>query len=499
MKKSIKLLSFTLLIVILLSSTTGVFAKDSFTLQSIGGEKYKKVNSPVKWSSQGSIYVGNNSIKSNYYVTKDVAIPEGIKFKDIKSTDWFAETVINLADKGIINGYDDGTFRPQKEVLTSEFLKLALETAGIEIDYTVKPWHKDIMGKALEHKIISKTLYNSPNEPIKRKDVAVVLAKLIENTPSLKSEFINERSKEYDRFKYLIYDTTTLSEEYRNSIYKLFEYQVIIGTTNKKDQVFYNPESNLTRAEVAAIIERLIEPRKRLDKYAEYPNRDSIFKNEKLSDMTSTYYIKPDIENQRFLYTYDELGKVTKDVVLSEKLNPNINKQIYELTKVTLDKNHFIAITPTEYNTKDSKVFYQFAKGSLYALNDNHLWRFIFREEKGLNIKESYFDSSIKDLSKNSIISFSLGKLWRDDVPDGWIDYFYADKLRASFIAIFGEREGHEIYEYVVNEYVEYRLAGSAESTGYKYVYQTKDIGNIHIDFVTGDSSTLHFYFSYIK
>ena len=121
----------------------------------------------------------------------------------------------------------------------------------------------------------------------------------------------------------------------------------------------------------------------------------------------------------------------------------------------------------------------------------------IFREKKGLNVKESYFDSPNPNLSENSIISLWLGSVWWNNIPDGWVDWFYADKLRASFIALFGEKDGHEVYEYVLNEYVKYRLAGSNESTGYKLVYKTKDIGNIHIDYVTGDNATLRFYFSY--
>lgn len=422
-------------------------------------------------------------------------------FKDIKPTDWYYNSIINLTDRSIINGYTDGTFRPNNPVTTAEFLKLSLETAGIEVEKNTNPWHKGVMDKSLSLGIITRDLYNKPNEPIKRKDVAVVLAKLIEKTPSLKDEFITERSKDYDRFKYLLYDTTKLSQEYRNAIYKLFEYQLIIGTTNEKDQVFYKPESNLTRAEIATIIERLIEPSKRLDKYAEYPNRDSIFDNENLRDMTSTYYIKPDIEKERFLFTYDDGKGKIENVILSEELNPYINKQIYELTKVTLDKdkNYFVQVKPTGYNTNDNRVLYSVAKTELHAINNGEIWKFIMSVNKPYNVKKDHYNSQNPNLSEKSIITLRLGSLWQDFAPDGWVDWFYANKLRMSLIALFGEKDGHEIYEYVLDEYIKYRLAGSNESTGYKFVYQTKDIGNIHIDYITGDSATLRFHFSYIR
>lgn len=422
-------------------------------------------------------------------------------FTDIKSTDWYYNSIVNLTDRSIINGYSDNTFRPNKEVTVAEFLKLSLETAGIEVEKNTNPWHKGVMDKSLSLGIITRDLYNKPNEPIKRKDVAVVLAKLIEKTPSLRNEFIAGKDLDYDRFKYLLYDTTKLSQEYRNAIYKLFEYQLIIGTTNEKDQVFYKPESNLTRAEIATIIERLIEPSKRLDKYAEYPNRDSIFDNENLRDMTSTYYIKPDIEKERFLFTYDDGKGKIENVILSEELNPYINKQIYELTKVTLDKdkNYFVQVKPGFYNTKESRVSISVAKTELHAINNNEEWMFIMREKQPYNVKKDFYDSPNKNLSENSVISLRLGSLWQDFAPDGWVDWFYANKLRMSFIALFGERDGHEIYEYVLDEYIKYRLAGGPQSTGYKYIYQTKDIGNIHIDYITGNSATLYFDFSYIK
>lgn len=473
MRNRKRLLSFVLVVIILLSSTTGVFAEG------------------LKIELGGIV----ENIKSLINLVAEM-------FKDVKSTDWYAETIARLVDRGIVNGYPDGTFRPRGAVTTAEFLKLSMEVAGIKYNNATSPWHKDLMQKALDMGIISKDLYNKPNEPIKRKDVALVLTKLIEKTPKLKAEFMTERSKEYDRFKYLIYDTTKLSQEYRDSIYKLFEYRLIIGTINSKEQVFYNPESNLTRAEVATIIERLIEPNKRLDNFAEYPNRDSIFAHENINDMTTTRFsIKPDVKNKRFLYNYDEGKGIIRDVVLGEKLNPNINRQIYELTKATIDKdkNYFLSVYPGFHGTDESKVSISVAKTELHAINNNQIWMFTMREKQPYNVKEDFYDSPNQNLSEKSVISLRLGKVWQDFAPSGWVDWFYANKLRMSFIALFGEKDGHEIYEYVLNEYVKYRLAGSNESTGYKYIYQTKNIGNIHIDYITGESATLYFDFSYIK
>ncbi|MBR5390592.1 MAG: S-layer homology domain-containing protein, partial [Clostridia bacterium] len=51
-------------------------------------------------------------------------------FSDVKATDWFCPYVSDLTDSGVINGYPDGTFRPENEVRYNEALKLILLAAG---------------------------------------------------------------------------------------------------------------------------------------------------------------------------------------------------------------------------------------------------------------------------------------------------------------------------------------------------------------------------------
>ena len=46
------------------------------------------------------------------------------KFKDVDDTRWSAPYINKLADLGIINGYEDGTFRPQNTITREEAAKL---------------------------------------------------------------------------------------------------------------------------------------------------------------------------------------------------------------------------------------------------------------------------------------------------------------------------------------------------------------------------------------
>ncbi len=52
------------------------------------------------------------------------------QFSDVKVTDWYAPYVNYLASLSVINGYDDGTYKPNDFVSEKAFLKLVLGTMG---------------------------------------------------------------------------------------------------------------------------------------------------------------------------------------------------------------------------------------------------------------------------------------------------------------------------------------------------------------------------------
>lgn len=51
-------------------------------------------------------------------------------FSDVNNNDWFYSVVNELSDKGIISGYEDNTFKPQKAVSYAEFLTLLNNSIG---------------------------------------------------------------------------------------------------------------------------------------------------------------------------------------------------------------------------------------------------------------------------------------------------------------------------------------------------------------------------------
>ena len=66
----------------------------------------------------------------NLLLNKDV--PTEIKYTDVKDSDWFAPAVYTLSEMGIITGYQDGTFKPNKAVTRAEFTVIAMRFAKLD-------------------------------------------------------------------------------------------------------------------------------------------------------------------------------------------------------------------------------------------------------------------------------------------------------------------------------------------------------------------------------
>ena len=52
-------------------------------------------------------------------------------FVDVKVSDWYYTYLIDLKNKGIVSGYDDGSFKPANTVTREEFVKMAISAFGV--------------------------------------------------------------------------------------------------------------------------------------------------------------------------------------------------------------------------------------------------------------------------------------------------------------------------------------------------------------------------------
>lgn len=62
---------------------------------------------------------------------------EGV-FPDVKTSDWFFAFIMRAKDKGVVDGYPDGKFRPERTVNLAETLKMGILSGEFEVAKEVK-------------------------------------------------------------------------------------------------------------------------------------------------------------------------------------------------------------------------------------------------------------------------------------------------------------------------------------------------------------------------
>ena len=88
------------------------------TGSSTGAHTHLEIRIPgtSKESLDISEFTGIPNIIGTYEYKED----KGMKFKDVPETHWAAKAIEELSDKGIINGYEDGSFKPEQSVTRAE-------------------------------------------------------------------------------------------------------------------------------------------------------------------------------------------------------------------------------------------------------------------------------------------------------------------------------------------------------------------------------------------
>ncbi len=111
-------------------------------------------------------------------------------FVDVETNDWFASYVGTAVRKGIVRGYGDGTFKPANTISRAEFLKIAIESAGIETrtefdrdpypDVHEDDWFAPYFEVAKQKGLLSTKRggYVVPSQPITRAESADLMYRL---------------------------------------------------------------------------------------------------------------------------------------------------------------------------------------------------------------------------------------------------------------------------------------------------------------------------------
>lgn len=113
-----------------------------------------------------------------------------VAFPDVSSGTWFWKYVGAAVVNNIVKGYRDGTFRPSNDVTRAEFIKMAILSAGFDVDDNVTrepyrdvkttQWYAKYFVFAKKYKLLNLSGKNAinPNVPITRGEAADVIYRL---------------------------------------------------------------------------------------------------------------------------------------------------------------------------------------------------------------------------------------------------------------------------------------------------------------------------------
>lgn len=160
---------------------------------------------------------------------------------------WAKTEIEYLIEKGIVSGYNDGTFKPDKEITRAEFIKIINNVLGYsekaEISFTdVKEseWYYEDIQKGVAAGYIGGYSDGTmkPNKPITRQEVAKVIA--------IAYDLDRYTSVSSNSFT----DSDSIDEWAKNYIGIMKDKELITGYSDGS----FSPKKNVTRGEIAKII-----------------------------------------------------------------------------------------------------------------------------------------------------------------------------------------------------------------------------------------------------
>ena len=186
--------------------------------------------------------------------------PEEVRFSDVSESDWFYEPVCYLAERDILRGFEDGTFRPRDTLTEMQLMKLMLKPfmPGEVEEPSGAQWWMPYAEFGLREGILTVEDLASLEEPASRLRAAVLLARL----PLLPDTEDHPAEPDREGILAQIEDLEEIPEEDLDAVIAVYGAGIMQGY----DDGCFHGERTLTRAEGAAVILRLMLPSERQPK-----------------------------------------------------------------------------------------------------------------------------------------------------------------------------------------------------------------------------------------
>ena len=250
---------------------------------------------------------------------------EAVVFTDI-SSHWAKSYIERVSEKGIVSGYEDKTFKPDNNVTVLEALVMLSRLYDIDDDLKDEvienyedtlesmsntkgyEWSFDYLSVIIEMGVVSenglKDMFSKKTifQDATREEIAVLLTKAM---------MLADEAQNLKVYTLPFTDAEDISTAARPYIYIMYDKEILQGDTKKN----INPKDDITRAEVATVLDKACDYIEDNDIYPEFENYVPTTVEEgiitKLEDKSSESYIYiEDIDGTESIIRIDEDTKI---------------------------------------------------------------------------------------------------------------------------------------------------------------------------------------------
>ena len=209
-------------------------------------------------------------------------------FVDVPKDAWYHDEVVEAVYTGIINGKSATEFKPNDFLIYAEAVKLAACMNQVYTDGKVTlengdPWYKPYADYCKQHDITTKDYNYSENAT--RAGYMEIFANALPDSAFEEINYIPDGS---------ILDVKS-GATYAHYVYKMYRAGIVTGVDERHN---CNPDDNIKRSEVAAIISRMMNDDNRVEFeiIEKIDNKGEIVEDEDDEKNQTVKYEQPDIE-----------------------------------------------------------------------------------------------------------------------------------------------------------------------------------------------------------
>lgn len=150
---------------------------------------------------------------------------------------WGEKAINNLIYSGIVNGYPDGSFKPDNKINADEFIVLVLKAVGYEAEESgTDYWAQGYINQAIQKGVLKSGYIDEFARPVTREEMCMLIT--------------NAFSVEEEENIFAATDADEVDEKYSEYVKKAYNAKIVTGYEDGS----FKPKEGLTRAEACQVI-----------------------------------------------------------------------------------------------------------------------------------------------------------------------------------------------------------------------------------------------------